>query len=467
MARYVPASLFEALESFRNGKFSLNQLVRYSKTHGIEELKNLTSFIDTDSLEERLYYVVNDLTSVVTCPYCGKKCTFSGRVKDGYRPTCGSEECKKKNFAKVNTVHNQKANSNKKTKFFEILESLEESTIIDDELIKNIFFGTKGLNRTYFSLISEDHPIYDYLINRFKDSSSIEETLQRIKLGIEEKPKCPLCGNPVTFIGKPSKMFSTYCGTSCSAKAPEVVEKKKETQFKHWGTRNCYDSSIYQNHLKETLGVSFHTQRKEIKEKRKQTLLEHYGTTKIHNLTEIKEKTKTTNIEKYGYENPMQSPEIKNKKFQTTKDNNSFQGGTSKQELIIRDYLKQYFPDLIWQYKSEEYPFNCDFYIPKINLYIEFNGSVYHHGHFFDNTDENDNIELAKLKKKNTKFYDNIIKIWTITDPMKKQWVENNNIKMVWIWGEDYINGLEFILNKIIDYIKNHIDSNYVIINNP
>ena len=82
---------------------------------------------------------------------------------------------------------------------------------LNDEIITNIFYpNKKGLNKVYCSNIT-NHYIIDYLSNRFKDSSSIEETIKRIKLHIEEKPLCPTCGKPVNFIGKPSKMFTTYC----------------------------------------------------------------------------------------------------------------------------------------------------------------------------------------------------------------------------------------------------------------
>ena len=76
------------------------------------------------------------------------------------------------------------------------------------------------------------------------------------------------------------------------------------------------------------------------------------------------------------------------------------------------------------------YPFNCDFYIPSLNLYIEYNGSHYHHYHPFDINDDNDINELNRLKEKaensnahkngKKSQYDNIIYTWTILDLKKR-----------------------------------------------
>ena len=63
---------------------------------------------------------------------------------------------------------------------------------------------------------------------------------------------------------------------------------------------------------------------------------------------------------------------INAKQYNTKKKNNSF-NVSSKEEQLFKLLLIQY-PDVIRQYKSSDYPYSCDFYIPSLELYIELNG---------------------------------------------------------------------------------------------
>ena len=76
--------------------------------------------------------------------------------------------------------------------------------------------------------------------------------------------------------------------------------------------------------------------------------------------------------------------EFQEKAYKTKKTNGTI--CTSKnEELIYKLLINKFGKDNIErQYKSELYPFNCDFYIPEINTYIEYNGSQFHHFHPFN-----------------------------------------------------------------------------------
>ena len=87
------------------------------------------------------------------------------------------------------------------------------------------------------------------------------------------------------------------------------------------------------------------------------------------------------------------------------------------------------------QYKSDEYPFCCDFYIPSINLYIECNFSWTHGGHSYDKDNEEDQLILEKWKEKNTKYYDNAINTWTIRDVRKRNIAKQNNLNYIEFWN--------------------------------
>lgn len=128
--------------------------------------------------------------------------------------------------------------------------------------------------------------------------------------------------------------------------------------------------------------------------------------------------------------------------YNTKKINNTF--NISKPEKEIEILLKQNFDNIKTQYRSREYPFNCDFYIPSLNLYIEFNG---HWSHGWDhnkclgifNKNNKEHLELLnKWKQRNTKYYKNAVKVWTVKDPLKVETAKRNkiNYKIFWTIGE-------------------------------
>lgn len=87
---------------------------------------------------------------------------------------------------------------------------------INDDYIKTHCLNKNGsINPAWTRhLYMDKRPnIKQYLLNRYKDSSGIYETLYRILHGIEERPVCKNCGNSITFS---SMGFMDFCCTSCS-----------------------------------------------------------------------------------------------------------------------------------------------------------------------------------------------------------------------------------------------------------
>lgn len=107
---------------------------------------------------------------------------------------------------------------------------------------------------------------------------------------------------------------------------------------------------------------------------------------------------------------------------------------TSKQEDKVFDLLNSKYPNqVIRQYKTEEYPFYCDFYLPFKNLYIEANFSWTHGPHAFDNSSIEDLkiLEEWKIKSKNSKFFQAAIETWTKRGPLKLSFVKQNNLNFI------------------------------------
>lgn len=365
---------------------------------------------------------------------------------------------------------------------------------INDEYILNNCFTKNGYpNPSKVKLIRNDAnyiDVYNYLINRYSDSESMSETLFRIKYSIEIRPVCVICGKPVKHRGQ--QYYNKTCCQHC-AKISEhntvygnLSEEEKKQKYKD-----------IHNKIKETsllkYGCESPNQFKEIKEKKKQSFINHFGVDNPLKCKEIQEKTFKTNIEKYGVKHPYQNAEIYNKyrvscvkhfgvdhnfksneireKAKQTfmehygKDTNirKCSCSISKEEVKAKSLLEQYFEEIMHQYKCERYPWNCDFYIPKLDLFIECQFGIFHNRCKFIGSDEQLK-ELEKLKErsakrkqltgKNFSRYDAIIDGWTKADVEKRNKALKNNLNFLEVFS---LNELEQWLSE--NFTKLQIDN--------
>lgn len=108
----------------------------------------------------------------------------------------------------------------------------------------------------------------------------------------------------------------------------------------------------------------------------------------------------------------------------------------SKEELEGFRLLLTIFPDAIHHYTSKVYPFDCDYYVPSKDLYIEGHYGWYHNGKPFTGN-EQDLKDLAWLqeKAKTSTNYANKVYQWTDLDVRKRQVVEKNNLNYVEVYS--------------------------------
>ena len=311
----------------------------------------------------------------------------------------------------------------------------------DEDIIQFLWPNKISLLRRYENL-DKDISIYKkYLENRFSNSYSIEESLYRIKYNVIEKPKCPTCGKESIFDTHKNK-YKKYCDYKCLNNNEEKKNKNIQTLLSRYGVVNISQLNEIKERVKQTcidkygvknpynlhIDKSIETRKnnKEIN-KQKETNIEKYGVDNVAKNNEIKNKIKTTCVKKYGkishmkldtYRNMfsklISSKEIQQKINNTKKLNHTF--NTSKPENESYKLLKEKYPNVEYQYRSELYPFVCDFFIPELDLYIECNYHWTHGGHPFDSNNINDYNKLELWKSKNTKYYDNAINCWTIRD---------------------------------------------------
>lgn len=316
--------------------------------------------------------------------------------------------------------------------------------ILDDDHFIQTYMGIDGRINSYrLKKISDDE--LSYLNNRFKDSFSLKETLQRIFYKVYEHPKCPTCGKYLPFYGKPKSkigMFLSHCNVSCANSDPNVYNKQNNTKLQKYGSKNNYQkiqSTVFKKYnvinifnLQEVRNnnIKIITSKESI-DKRKNTCLLKYN---VDSYTKTKE-----------FWNKYDKVKAKEKEIKTKKKNGTL--NTSKPEKESFKLLKEKYPDVQYQYKSKEYPFVCDFYIPKLNLYIECNYHWTHGGHPYDSNNINDYNTLKLWESKNSKFYRNAIITWTCRDVNKRNVAIQNNLNYIEFWN---INELKDWLHKNI-----------------
>lgn len=284
----------------------------------------------------------------------------------------------------------------------------------------------------------------------------------------ENEGKCLECGKETGFVTL-VKGYRIFCSVKCLNQSQYHIKHCIETYTKNYvdneKNRKELNKRTRNTCLEKYNGIGLASQ--ELTKKYNETMLLKYGHTNPSQVKEIQEKTKQTNTEKYGTENVYaseygkqkiketnlkrynetswtkskegreflkeftNSQEYKDKQYNTKKKNNSF--NTSKIENKLEIELKEIFPDLETQYKSEVYPFNCDFYIPSLDLYIEYNGSWTHGECFYDKNNENNRNTLEKWKQasEHSRFYQNAIETWTKRDILKLETAIKNNLNYI------------------------------------
>ena len=305
---------------------------------------------------------------------------------------------------------------------------MNDQYILENFLDKNGNAKAMKLTSKYLDNHLEEK---EYLVNRFDSYDCLSEVIYRIKNNIDVKPICPTCGKPVKFIN-PSKGYQKYCSSKCRANSDIYKSEQKLYYLDKYGVDNPAKSE-------------------EVKNKYKQTCLEKYGVDNSYKSEYIKNKIKQSCLEKYGVTNiaklqshidKLSSKEIINKRNETKRKNKTF--NTSKPEELTYILLKEKYPDIIRQYKSDVYPFCCDFYIPSLDLYIECNYSWTHGGHPFDVNNLDDINVLLLWESKHTKYYDNAIYTWTVRDIDKRITAFNNKLNYIEVWN----------INEIYELLK-------------
>ena len=334
---------------------------------------------------------------------------------------------------------------------------------IDDNYIKQKFL-TRSNKINRFAVRNITNEELHYLLNRYNDSDSINETILRIRDNIEIHPFCKTCGKRLDFKCSNGRV-KEYCSSKCANNNIAVKEKRKNTCLERYGVSNGGGSEQALNKIRHTclekywvkyswqadfvkekikqinnekLGVDYPMQSAVVREKSKQTCLEKYGC-EYTGQTEIKKlKCKETFLKHYGVDHNWKNKDVIKKcmlnRFKNKIDINNI--SSSKEEQLCFEILSKRFKHIIRQHIDElKYPFYCDFYIKDIDAWVEFNGFMTHGGHPFDTNCKEDINKLQYLISMDNlhiepgnNLYNSTIYTWTVKDPIKRKTAKDNNL---------------------------------------
>lgn len=397
-----------------NGHVNVQRLTNISEEYK-EYLDN--RYTDSQSLRETIKRIQYNIEVRPVCVICGKPVKFlNGKKNQLFNKTCCKEHANMLDGITVKKV------------LKDIYSDVNKKQEINNKI-----------RATCLLKYGDEH-----YSNRIK---ARETCLQRY--GVTSPLKSEI------FKQKSKEICLQKYGVEYTGQIPEKIEKTHKACLEKYGVDSVFKVQKFRNQSLDTCIKKYASNEDDIN-----------SIVNIGQLKYVKDKIKNTCLEKYGVENPMQtqyyknlissilsSNEIQEKIYNTKLKNHSF--NISYQEDVCFDLLKEKYSDCIRQYKSELYPFNCDFYIPSLDLYIEYNGSHYHHYHPFDINDDNDINELNRLKEKaensnahkngKNSQYDNIIYTWTILDLKKRNIAQQNNLNYIEFWN---INEVKEWINK-------------------
>lgn len=309
--------------------------------------------------------------------------------------------------------------------------------------------------------------LYSKLITIFPyNNEGFKEIRYRLEHNLQQKPICKICGHAVSFFDKNPIHYATYCCKECMQKDKDTIYKKREkTCLEKYSKPNPMQSKYVKNKAKETnlkkYGVSNPQKAPKIKQKSKETCIKKYGVSNPMQNQEIREKFINTNILKFGVANPMQNSEIAKKSYTTRYKQNEYVG-TSKIEKEILSYIKEEIdPNIETQYISELYPFHCDYYLPKYDLYIELQAMWTHNSHPYnlDSLEDKDLLKIWEEKASTSKFYKEAIYTWTVRDPLKRKTAEINKLNYLEIFSNNS-EEVKYIITRYLEKLNKNETKN-------
>lgn len=234
------------------------------------------------------------------------------------------------------------------------------------------------------------------------------------------------------------------------------TQQNRLTCLERYGVDNQFKRTqfIIDSHIK-AFGATEPNQVQQYNEK----IRESWHNKSKEELYNIRLKREASCLKSLGVKSPMQNTEVAKKNasvpgkydrvWETKKKNKTT--NTSKPEDVFNEFLINLFgeDDIKRNYKSDKYPFHCDFYIKSIDTYIELNLFWTHMGHPFSNSLEDLRLLESLEQKSNNNQYTSAIKVWTVTDPLKMSIAKENKLNYYYAYDKNQIN---LIMEKLYEF---------------
>lgn len=234
-------------------------------------------------------------------------------------------------------------------------------------------------------------------------------------------------------------------GVSNAMKRPDVQAKAVSTNLaKYQVPYTCMAESVREKRsitMQARYGGNSPMCDATVREKQAATMYRKYQARHALQARRFIDKMTATNLARYGVSSPMQCKQIVDKMMATKLQNHTI--NTFATEDILYDQLCDVFgkDDVIRQYKSCRYDWNCDFYIKSRDMFIELNASFFHNRHWFDDANFNDCAELsafmAKAALDSNSSYSGVVQTWSVYDVRKRQDARDANLNYIVFWDND------------------------------
>lgn len=236
-------------------------------------------------------------------------------------------------------------------------------------------------------------------------------------------------------------------------------EKSKETCLEKYGVDNVFkDTAKIKAAYIDKLGVDHPMHCDDIKNKVKNKL----------DYEQIIAKGRETYFNNTGFDNPSKNPECIKKMIKTKIDNHVYDSpGSSNIEKRLEKILKRKFNKVIAHYRDPRYSresgyeFECDFYIPEEDLFIELNAYPTHSDHPYNPENIKDVNKAIELKKSSKHWEVDRYNTWVLRDKEKIDCAKNNKLNYIILYptnsihknkdfnDKKYSQLIEYLLKKI------------------
>ena len=208
------------------------------------------------------------------------------------------------------------------------------------------------------------------------------------------------CNNSTVFLGI-TYGYRHHCCVSCSSSDPKVQAKNRTTNLERYGVEHNWNNGILRKNYENTM------------------------------------------LERYGVKHNWENGELRSKeKFKISKLEQYF---IDCLESLSVKYKYRYFD------KTGKYPYECDFYLPETDMFIEINGTALHDNHIFNPDSENDIKQLEYLKTRNdSSWYQSKLRIW-LKDKEKYDYAIKNHLNYIILWNKNNIDNFLNILKENLD----------------